>query len=392
MKKASWTMIYVFLSVLMLQVACTSNESESISSYTEEDTSLEEVLPVITADTFTRPVPTPMRSDVFLGYEIYLNNYAADGYVLESVDILDTDQDGAVLRTYAGEELEECLIPFNPDRPIFGIVVLLWPTFESTADVPATLAHRLTFTNPDGEMIILEKPQVFVSEYSPAVISPPVAGENWQAINGPSNFDRHHRNAFMSFRGDIYMSQRFAVDWMQLGPDGYLFSGDGSENTDYYCYGTELLAVADGVVIDCRDGIPEHRVDEGMPIPTTCETVAGNYVILDIGNGLYPFYAHLQPGTMTVRIGDEVRNGDVIGLLGNTGNSTAPHLHFHLADATSILTGQGVPYVLDSYELQGTVPVSVDSQFTKEYVWTENDFPDTVERRFFGHNDVVNFP
>jgi murein DD-endopeptidase MepM/ murein hydrolase activator NlpD len=76
-------------------------------------------------------------------------------------------------------------------------------------------------------------------------------------------------------------------------------------------------------------------------------------VILDLGNGKYAFYAHLQPGSLRVKVGDRVKRGQLIGLVGNSGNSTEPHLHFHLSDSTSPLGAEGIPYVHESYELVG---------------------------------------
>jgi murein DD-endopeptidase MepM/ murein hydrolase activator NlpD len=88
-------------------------------------------------------------------------------------------------------------------------------------------------------------------------------------------------------------------------------------------------------------------------VPITLETVGGNHVIIDIGGGYYAFYAHLKPGSIRVREGQRVKRGDVIGLVGNSGNSTEPHLHFHISDGNSPLGSEGVPYRLDSFELVG---------------------------------------
>ena len=77
--------------------------------------------------------------------------------------------------------------------------------------------------------------------------------------------------------------------------------------------------------------------------------------LLDLGNGDSALYVHLQPGSLRVKVGDKVKRGQVLGLLGNSGNSDAPHLHFHVADAISPFAAEGVPNVLDSFELQGTV-------------------------------------
>jgi murein DD-endopeptidase MepM/ murein hydrolase activator NlpD len=87
----------------------------------------------------------------------------------------------------------------------------------------------------------------------------------------------------------------------------------------------------------------------------TLETVGGNHVIVNLGDSVYAFYAHLQPGSITVHVGDTVRRGQTLGLVGNSGNSTEPHLHFHLSDANSPLGGEGLPYVYTAFEVEGRV-------------------------------------
>ncbi len=88
-------------------------------------------------------------------------------------------------------------------------------------------------------------------------------------------------------------------------------------------------------------------------MPIDLATIAGNFVILDIGAGFYAFYAHIVPGTIAVKLGDRVKPGEVLGLLGNSGNSGAPHLHFHVGDRPSPLGAEGVPFVIDFYEKLG---------------------------------------
>ena len=85
--------------------------------------------------------------------------------------------------------------------------------------------------------------------------------------------------------------------------------------------------------MEVKDGIPENVPGaNSRAVPITLETVGGNHVIIDIGGGHYAFYAHLKPGGIRVKLGDKVKRGQVIGLVGNTGNSTEPHLHFHISD------------------------------------------------------------
>jgi murein DD-endopeptidase MepM/ murein hydrolase activator NlpD len=99
------------------------------------------------------------------------------------------------------------------------------------------------------------------------------------------------------------------------------------------------------------DGIPENVPGPtSRAVPMTLETLAGNHVTVDIGGGRFAFYAHLQPRSLRVKKGDRVRRGQVLGLVGNSGNSTEPHLHFHISDSPSPLGSEGIPHVMRSFE------------------------------------------
>ncbi len=110
--------------------------------------------------------------------------------------------------------------------------------------------------------------------------------------------------------------------------------------------------MADGVVTEVKDGIPEN-VPGQRAVPITLETIAGNHVVVDIGGGRWAFWAHFQPGSIKVKVGDRVKRGQVLGLVGNSGNSSEPHLHFQVQDGASPLASEGVPYAFDSFEVSG---------------------------------------
>jgi murein DD-endopeptidase len=96
-----------------------------------------------------------------------------------------------------------------------------------------------------------------------------------------------------------------AVDWVRLNADGKTFTADRKDNKNYRAYGTEALAVADGTATEVKDGIPENVPGENSrAVPITLETIGGNHVILGIGHSRYAFYAHLQPGSLKVKVGD----------------------------------------------------------------------------------------
>jgi len=131
-----------------------------------------------------------------------------------------------------------------------------------------------------------------------------------------------------------------------------LVTGDPLKVESYPQYGQEVIAVADGTVLSVKNDMP-NEVPGKMPEGVTIYTAAGNFVLQDIGDGYSAFYAHFVPGSLRVKEGDKVRRGQVLGLLGNSGNTDAPHLHFHVIKGTLCLASDGVPYVIDSFKLKG---------------------------------------
>ena len=114
--------------------------------------------------------------------------------------------------------------------------------------------------------------------------------------------------------------------------------------------------MADARVSDLRDGIPDNNgSNERSERHITVDNAVGNYVILDLGHGHFAVYGHLQPGSLRIKIGDNVSAGQVLALLGNSGNSDAPHLHFHLVGANSPMASEGIPYEFATLTQLGVV-------------------------------------
>lgn len=131
-------------------------------------------------------------------------------------------------------------------------------------------------------------------------------------------------------------SQRYAYDFVQA-VDGYSYTGDPYSNESYHAFGREVMAPADGIVTAVVNDIPDNSPVGVM----NEEEPAGNVVVIDHG-GEYSFLAHLKQGSVTVKKGDEVKTGDVIGKLGNSGNSSEPHLHFQVSDGADLFNSRSL--------------------------------------------------
>ena len=196
----------------------------------------------------------------------------------------------------------------------------------------------------------------------PVVVDFPLRGE-WAAATTPAHRIPSH--------GTDMLGQRFAFDFVRiddrkgfhLHPAGTLQSYlIGGRTRDCYGWGQPVHAVFDGAVVEAVDGVPErawlHIVRELAlvlknavtfdPAKRGLDPVLGNHVILRTGE-TYALFAHLGPGTVAVKTGQSVRAGDVIGRVGHTGNSTAPHLHLQLMDSADLLTAKGIPCALAEY-------------------------------------------
>jgi len=296
-----------------------------------------------------------------LAYEVHVTNFGVADLRLRSLQVVDADRETTLLE-YTGEELQGNIrrigVAPNSGADLTLLpggartVVFLWVTLANDAPAPLELRHRLviaTVRDGDSTETTADSPSLPLAA-PPVTIGPPLRGSDWLAANGPSNTSGHRR-ALIPVDGAARIAQRFAIDWVQV-VDGSTNSGDPKDNSTYHAWGSEALAVADGAVASVKDGIPENVPGlNSRAVPITLETVGGNYVILDIGGGHFAFYAHLQPGTLRVAPGDHVRRGDVLGLVGNSGNSTEPHLHFHVANGNSPLGAEGIPYELDLFDV-----------------------------------------
>jgi len=160
--------------------------------------------------------------------------------------------------------------------------------------------------------------------------------------------------------------QRFAYDFLVVH-GGKSHSGVGTENADYYCWRRQVLAPAGGEVVVARDGLPDNvpgKMDAGHP--------PGNYVVIDHGHGEYSFLAHMKQGSITVATGDRVSTGQTLGLCGNSGNTSEPHLHFHLQTTPDFDAGEGLPAQFQDYLADGK-PVSRGEPVKSQTVSPQDD-------------------
>ena len=314
--------------------------------------------------------PTPVKgadSAYHLVYELQLAN--ASPVDLELMEV-GTFGNGAFMFGLSGKELAARFAvggrrgAENSTLTVgqFGVLFLHIGALAESA-VPASIVHRITLRRRDTgkDFTIWAAGQSTVNKPTSLVLGPPLKGEGYLAGDGCCDTIRHVR-ALLPLNGRFALAQRFAIDWEQVGPDKRLVHGENPDMKDvksFNIYGKPVYAVADGTVVSRRDDLPDQtpgKLPDGLPI----EEADGNHVVQKLDDRSYALYAHLQ--TKNVAQPGAVKKGAVLGYVGNSGNTSAPHLHFHVMDGPSPLLSNGLPYLIGKFTV-----TAIDEQGTADF-------------------------
>lgn len=314
-------------------------------------------------------------------YDLQLTNASTSPAALVKVDVVDEANRSTVVASFSGKQLVDPACDYGdcnrlrtlPSKPAPDTTIpsqesralLLRLTFDNLADVPMMVLHRAYLraasspgTTEASDVDYLTAP-VGISTGNTRTISPPVRGTNWVAQNGCCEIGFPHVPSLSPLNGKLSNSQRMAIDWMRTNDEGEFFSGDKTKNESYLSYGQEIRAIADGTITSTLNTLEANAPgilpasDPELRRLITVETVDGNHIVQDLGDGVWAMYGHLQKGSLLVKDGERVKAGQVIAKLGNTGNSNAAHLHFQLMNAPSMFGADAVPYVFDDFSYAG---------------------------------------
>jgi hypothetical protein len=241
-----------------------------------------------------------------------------------------------------------------------SVIVWLDVRVRNYAAVPYVLDHRVisSFVSPPpGAPSSLRESLIRVPtvRHRPIVLGPPVGGGDWYASEGCCDPATHHRGGLISINGRMLVPQRFAIDWFRLDSSHRAWVGNPGQLSSYLSYLQPAIAAAAGTVVRTQDGLPNNPdIPEPPAIPPIQNTV-GNHVVVRVAPGVYLLYGHLQPGSLRVHIGERVRRGQALGLIGTSGNSTTPHLHFQVMTTPTFFPTDSPPYVFGRFTVQGRV-------------------------------------
>jgi hypothetical protein len=298
-------------------------------------------------------------------YELSVDNGTRSRLRLERLDVVDPSRE-EVVATYRGDAIKAITVELATAKPTqtvergTGALILLDIALRPGAPIPVRLEHRfdLSLSRPGTRprRVTLTGARTRVDRRTAVRIGPPLRAPNLGVL-GCCGRPFGHRLAALDRNGRPVFAQRYAIDFLRLDDALNTHAGDPARNESYFVFGSEVIAVAPGRVVATRDNVPEN-LPPGLPPNVALDDAVGNFVNQDLGGGRFALYAHLQPASLRVKPGDQVQPGQVLGLVGNTGNSSEPHLHFQVMDAAggpSNLLADGLPYVFDAFALDSHV-------------------------------------
>lgn len=304
-----------------------------------------------------------------LYYELDIGNFYADTGVLKLTGAaVYADGDSRPLATFSGAALASLLRPnqeleADNSLAIAGgahALLLITAPLPAGRKPPLTLRHTLTFNTAKGEPQTAGDIPVRVDARPPVTLGAPLRGGLWLADEGPGHAQSHHWGGVIAQNGRLTIPQRYAIDFFGLDAQGHAVRAPveklaESRVEDWAGWNSDVLAAADGVVRDMRDGVADRTPLSPQEEPAELSTRAlyGNFVVLEMAPGVFVHYAHLRQGSIQVRPGQRVKRGALLAQLGLTGGAGAPHLHFHVSDKASFADSQGLPFVFDSYTPAG---------------------------------------
>jgi hypothetical protein len=326
--------------------------------------------PQLNVTFLAEPAPLVQNGTTRLYYEMVVTNFANVSYTIDAVEATA----GAAKIKFDAKALAGMIRPLGvakPEGPVDrsiagGHAIIVFLELDLGKDkAPATITHSLHVLDDHQEPHDIAITPLAVSSEAPIVVTPPLRGE-WIAGDSASNLaDAAHRHAILVEGGHAWLAQRFAIDWVQYQTvDGKRTTWRGPEdrNESYFCYDQPIYGVAAGKVVAASDGMAENVPhSQKYVVAIDFNNAAGNHVVVEIAPNRYVLYAHIRPGTVQVKPGDEVTAGQIIGHVGNTGSSAEPHLHMHIDDQPSFLGGNGVPYAFTAGEASGPVEANVSS-------------------------------
>ena len=305
------------------------------------------------------PVKVTNTVGEWLVYDLHL--HTPRGSTLQKIDVMQGDK---LLLTYTD---------FSVKKDSFYLAHI-WLPYPGNGWDPGVLTNRFQLSQSGRTSVSTFQLKIDRQYPDQKRVGFPVPSGTWFAEDAPAPSSLHTRALFL-FPQPVFdpaqngyllgnNPQRYAIDFTKI-VDGLPYKNKGDKNEDWYNYNLPVMAAEEGTVVFTADGFANNGTPGKVDYPIDFTNITGNVVYIEHSDGTLAMYAHMIPNSIRVKVGQKVMAGQELGRLGNSGNSIAPHLHFHvvanpgrkkLVNYADGLFLEGVPYAFPAFRKLGTAP------------------------------------
>ena len=303
----------------------------------------------------------------YLNFDFVLENKSSENLILNAIEVSVFDEKNKLARRdfvnlYSRENLD--LFNFNKIKPNRRkLIYNPFPVFDKSIPL-ARLQYEFSFNSEKENKKYTYSIDVFPQVYHTKTnLILPIKGR--LLVWDGHDYSSHHRrldytDSFLIKRGWTMNFQRYGYDLVVVDENGTMYKGQPKfnidwyddqpdDNNDYYGFGIPVYATGDGVVADARDGNPDNRKFDEAELAKNEKAYGGNYIIIDHLNGEYSWFGHLKQGSVKVKKGQKVKQGEIIGAMGASGSSLFPHLHYELRNGDGAKYVEGLPSYFSNF-------------------------------------------
>lgn len=318
------------------------------------------------------------ESGQHLNFDFLLENGTEQELLLTSIEVSVFDAGERLLSRDFIDRFSRVSLELTPRRalPPNRASLVFNPFHTFAASVPLKkLRYEFAFGTENGKVrhtVVAEVVPVLYETKTALVL--PVKGR--VLVWDGHDYNSHHRRSDYTHpgirrRGQTTNFSRYGYDFVLVNEQGVMYRGRPKDREDWYlgkaddndrylAFGQPVYAAGAGRVADAHDGEPDDRQVNQAELAKRGTAIGGNYVIIDHLNGEHSWFAHLKRGSVKVKPGQMVKQGEVIGQIGNSGDSLFPHLHYELRTGPGIKGVEGLPsYFGGFHRLVGSKTVSV---------------------------------
>lgn len=302
-----------------------------------------------------------------LNFDFHLTNLSTTKLYIREIELSVFDQAGKLAfrdfkNPFERESLELNTQSFiNPK----GIKVLFNPFYSFNKNIPLSdLLYSFTISSEDDKIYYKINCHIYPTIYrTKTKLILPLKGR--MLIWDGHDYSSHHRRmdvttSFFANQGTKGNYMRYGYDFVIVNDSGTMYRGapknvtdwyrgKAGDNNDYYSFGVPVYATGDGKIVDAYDGKPDNRNFDYAELATREKAYGGNYIIIDHGNGEYSWFGHLKKGSVKVKIGQTIKQGEMIAEVGASGSSLFPHLHYELRNGSGAKNVEGLPSEFEGF-------------------------------------------